>query len=37
MRASDATIFDFLRLALLASPPEDAPPALAERRQARAL
>jgi len=37
MRASDATIFDFLRLALLASPPDDAPPALAERYRAFAM
>ena len=37
MRASDATIFDFLRLALLASPPEDAPPALAEHYRAFAM
>jgi len=37
MRASDATIFAFLRLALLATPPEDAPPALMERYRSFAM
>jgi len=36
-RAADTTAFDFLRLALLASPPPDAPTALKERYRAFAM
>lgn len=36
-RAADATAFDFLRLALLVSPPKEAPPALIERYRAFAM
>jgi (1->4)-alpha-D-glucan 1-alpha-D-glucosylmutase len=36
-RAADATVFDFLRLALLASAPEEASPALKERYRAFAM
>lgn len=37
IRAADATAFDFLRLALLASPPQEAAPALKERYRAFAM
>ena len=37
MRAADATIFEFVRLALLASPPPDAAPQMRERYRAFAM
>ncbi|MBE0626509.1 MAG: malto-oligosyltrehalose synthase [Burkholderiales bacterium] len=37
VRAADATVFDFLRLALLASAPEEATPELKERYRAFAM
>ena len=37
VRAADATVFEFLRLALLASAPEEAPAALKERYRAFAM
>ena len=37
IRAADASAFDFLRLVLLVSPPEDAQPALKERYRAFAM
>lgn len=37
MRAADSTIFEFLRLALLANPPEQAPPAFKEHYRAFAI
>ena len=37
MRSADTTVFEFLRLALLASPPKEAPPALRERYRTFAM
>ncbi|MFH1604041.1 MAG: malto-oligosyltrehalose synthase, partial [Pseudomonadota bacterium] len=37
IRSTDTTIFDFLRLVLLVSPPKDAPPALTEHYRAFAM
>ncbi|MBE0620596.1 MAG: malto-oligosyltrehalose synthase [Burkholderiales bacterium] len=37
VRAADTTAFDFLRLVLLVSPPEEAPPALKEHYRAFAM